>query len=140
MSDREKNVTITIPENKCVVIWGIIASIIISFGVIVSYVFFIFKNIDKILECSYLVIGLVLFVSVITINYISYLEYKEKIYRTTMSTAKVIMALEKQKEHSSVQSAKIEKITLDGKVLISIDWPKNTNQNNSNQSNEKLGK
>ena len=138
MSDKEKNVTITIPENRCVVLWWIIASII-SLGCIVSCGFLIFKNTDKIGECSFLILALVLIVLVTTINYISWLEYKEKIFRSTLSTAKVIMALEKQKEHSSVQSAKIDKITLDGKALISIDWPKDINQNNSNQSAEQNG-
>ena len=45
------------------------------------------------------------------------------------------MALEKQKDNSAAQPTKIEEITIDGKALISIDWPKDTSQNNSNQGN-----
>ena len=135
MSDRGKIVTIAIQENKCVVIWWIIAGIIISLGAIASCGILIFKTTDKILECSYLIIALVLFTSVITINYISYLEYREKVFRSTLSTVKTIMVLEKQKDNSVAQPAKIDKITFDGKAFISIDWPKDTSRNNSSQGN-----
>ena len=133
--NKEKTVNISITDCKFCIGW-IIAGIIISLVVIVICGFLIFKNTDKIVECSFLIIALVLILVVITINYISYFEYKEKIFRSTLSTAKVILALEKQKENSGIQPAKLEKITFDGKALISIDWPKDMCQNNSNQGNE----
>ena len=135
MSDKEKIVTITIPENKCVIGWLIAIIVIISLGSAISCGFLIFKNTDKIVEYSFIIIALILCLVILTIVYISFLEYKEKIFRSTLSVAKVIMALEKQKENSGIQPAKLEKITFDGKALISIDWPKDTSQNNSNQGN-----
>ena len=80
-------------------------------------------------------ITLVIFVAINILFYLCHLHYKTKVYNSTLSVAKTIMALEKQKENSGIQPAKLEKITFDGKALISIDWPKDTSQNNSNQGN-----
>lgn len=135
MSDKEKIVTITIPENKYTIGCLIASIIIISFVGTLSYGFLIFNNTDKIVESSFIIIALILCLVILTIVYISFLEYKEKIFRSTLSVAKVIMALEKQKDNSAAQPTKIEEITIDGKALISIDWPKDTSQNNSNQGN-----
>ena len=125
--EKEKNVWITI-------IVCVAALIAIGGGII------IWNNRTDYQICFLVIMLLSIILIVLTFFYVSYLEYREKIYHSTLSVAKTIMALEKQKEKSVVQPARIEKITLDGKALISIDWPKNTNQNTSNQSNEKNGK
>ena len=89
-------------------------------------------------KICFVLFDLAIFVVLNLLFYIGHLHYKTKTYNSTLSIAKTIMALEKKKE--VLQSAKVGKITLDGKALISIDWPKDTNQNNFNQGNEKLGK
>lgn len=81
-------------------------------------------------------ITLVIFVAINILFYLCHLHYKTKVYNSTLSVAKTIMALEKQKENSVVTSAKKEEIALDGKVLISIERSKDMGQDISNQSNE----
>ena len=137
MSD--KNITVDINNSQIeeprwcqIALINIICAAIIIVSIICS-------ETVKVKIC-FVLFSLAIFVVLNLSFYLCHLHYKTIVYNSTMSVVKTIMALEKQKEHSSVQFAKIEKITLDGKVLISIDWPKNTNQNNSNQSNEKLGK
>lgn len=134
----ERNITIDINNNQIeepkwcyITLINIICTVIIIVSIVCS-------EKAKVKIC-FVLFDLAILVVLNLSFYLCHLHYKTKVYNFTLSVAKTIMALEKQKEHSVVQPAKVEKIILNGKALISVVWPKNTNQNKPEPNNEKLG-